>query len=62
MSNKYGDTTEITINDIDNTDKVTLLKNLRRYINAEISMGQLGELANLGKLQTINILGSIYNL
>lgn len=62
MSNKYGDSTELTINDIDNTDKITLLKNLRRYISADISMGQLGELANLGKLQTISVLGSIYNL
>ena len=62
MSCKYGDNTELTINDIDDTDKITLLKNLKRYLDAEISMGQLGELANLGKLQTINILGSIYNL
>ena len=62
MTYKYGNSTEITINDIDDSDKVILLKNLKRYINAEISMGQLGELANLRKLQTISVLGSIYNL
>ena len=51
-----------TIDEINNEQKLSLLKNFKRYCNGEINMTQLGEIAHLSKVEAHFVMGSINNL